>query len=83
MASLNQTQTSKSQTKETQNGEATGKEKENIGVYTSPSHDLWLDKAEPSLEMIEKGAGLKEGEVLVKIERTGICGYDLFLLLYL
>jgi len=49
--------------------------KANIGVYTNPAHDLWVAEATPSVEDIEKGVGLKAGEVTVGIKSTGICGY--------
>jgi L-iditol 2-dehydrogenase len=49
--------------------------KKNIGVYTNPGHDLWVADAKPSLEDVEKGVGLKVGEVTVGIKSTGICGY--------
>jgi L-iditol 2-dehydrogenase len=49
--------------------------KENIGVYTNPEHHLWVAEAEPSLESVEKGSGLKAGEVTIGIKSTGICGY--------
>lgn len=48
--------------------------KANIGVYTNPNHDLWVAEAEPSLESVQKGDGLKPGEVTVGIKSTGICG---------
>jgi hypothetical protein len=48
--------------------------KANIGVYTNPEHKLWVAEAEPSLESVEKGDGLKPGEVTVGIKSTGICG---------
>jgi len=48
--------------------------KANIGVFTSPKHDLWINEAEPSLESVQKGEGLKDGEVTVAIRSTGICG---------
>lgn len=48
--------------------------KPNIGVYTNPEHKLWVDAAEPSLETVEKGDSLKEGEVTIGIKSTGICG---------
>ncbi len=48
--------------------------KENIGVYTNPQHELWVAEAVPSLENVEKGDGLKPGEVTVEIKSTGICG---------
>ncbi|KAH6681302.1 putative sorbitol dehydrogenase [Halenospora varia] len=50
--------------------------KANIGVYTNPNHDLWVAEAEPSLESVQKGDGLKPGEVTVGIKSTGICGSD-------
>jgi len=50
--------------------------KSNIGVYTNPDHKLWVGEAEPSLETVEKGDSLKEGEVTVGIKSTGICGSD-------
>ena len=48
--------------------------KANIGVYTNPEHELWVAEAQPSLETIEKGESLKQGEVTVGIKSTGICG---------
>ncbi len=51
--------------------------KPNVGVYTNPAHDLWINDAEPTLESVQKGADLKEGEVTVAIRSTGICGYVL------
>lgn len=51
--------------------------KANIGVYTNPAHDLWVAEAEPSLEEVQKGGNLKEGEVLLNIKSTGICGSDI------
>ena len=51
--------------------------KPNIGVYTNPAHDLWVAEAEPSLEVVEKGGDLKEGEVLLNVKSTGICGSDI------
>lgn len=48
--------------------------KVNIGVYTNPKHDLWVADAEPTLETVQKGESLKEGEVSVAIRSTGICG---------
>jgi len=49
--------------------------KPNIGVYTDPQHNLWLDNADPSVANIQSGATLGEGEVVVEIRSTGICGY--------
>ncbi|KAJ4292659.1 L-arabinitol 4-dehydrogenase [Kalmusia sp. IMI 367209] len=51
--------------------------KANIGVYTNPAHELWVAEAEPSLEVVSKGGDLKEGEVLLNIKSTGICGSDI------
>jgi L-iditol 2-dehydrogenase len=51
--------------------------KPNIGVFTNPEHDLWVAEAEPSLEQIQSGADLKEGEVLLNVKSTGICGSDI------
>lgn len=48
--------------------------KPNIGVYTNPNHDLWVNAAEPSAESVKSGADLKQGEVSVAIRSTGICG---------
>ncbi|KAM3514017.1 hypothetical protein MY11210_002334 [Beauveria gryllotalpidicola] len=60
------------------NGTASGTAslKPNIGVYTNPEHHLWLAKAGPSVESIQAGADLKEGEVTIAIRSTGICGSD-------
>ncbi|KAF2662366.1 GroES-like protein [Lophiostoma macrostomum CBS 122681] len=51
--------------------------KTNIGVFTNPSHELWVADAQPSLQEVEKGGDLKEGEVLLNIKSTGICGSDI------
>lgn len=48
--------------------------KANIGVFTNPDHDLWINEAEPSVESLAKGDTLKHGEVTVAIKSTGICG---------
>ena len=48
--------------------------KTNIGVFTNPKHDLWMNETGPTLERVQKGEGLKEGEVTVAIRSTGICG---------
>ncbi|PBP17034.1 L-arabinitol 4-dehydrogenase [Diplocarpon rosae] len=50
--------------------------KPNIGVYTNPAHELWVADAVPSVESVQKGDTLKEGEVTVAIKSTGICGSD-------
>ena len=47
----------------------------NIGVYTNPQHNLWIDEAAPSVTDIQSGATPAEGEVIVEIRSTGICGY--------
>jgi len=47
--------------------------KPNIGVYTDPQHNLWIDKADPPVADIESAPG--EGEVVVEMRSTGICGY--------
>ena len=51
--------------------------KANIGVFTNPEHELWVAEAQPSLDVVEKGGDLKEGEVLLNIKSTGICGSDI------
>ncbi|KAG5986636.1 L-arabinitol 4-dehydrogenase, partial [Claviceps lovelessii] len=48
--------------------------KPNIGVYTNPNHDLWINAAEPSAESVASGSDLKPGEVTIAIRSTGICG---------
>lgn len=57
----------------TTNGTATAS-KANIGVFTNPKHDLWISEATPTLESVQKGEDLKEGQVTVAIRSTGICG---------
>jgi hypothetical protein len=47
----------------------------NIGVFTDPNHNLWLDEAEPSAADIRSGAALDKGEVVVEIRSSGICGF--------
>ena len=49
--------------------------KPNIGVFTDPTHKLWLDEAQPSAADIQSGAALNKGEVIVEIRSTGICGF--------
>ncbi|KAF2737143.1 GroES-like protein [Polyplosphaeria fusca] len=51
--------------------------KANIGVYTNPAHELWVAEAEPSLEEVTKAENLKEGEVVLAVKSTGICGSDI------
>ncbi|KFX94516.1 hypothetical protein O988_06261 [Pseudogymnoascus sp. VKM F-3808] len=48
----------------------------NIGVYTNPEHKLWVGEATPSLESVQSGSDLKDGEVTIGIKSTGICGSD-------
>jgi L-iditol 2-dehydrogenase len=48
--------------------------KANIGVFTNPKHDLWISEATPTLESVQSGEELKEGQVTVAIRSTGICG---------
>lgn len=48
--------------------------KPNIGVYTNPGHDLWINEAGPTAESVKSGSDLKIGEVTVAIRSTGICG---------
>lgn len=49
--------------------------KTNIGVYTNPAHDLWINAAEPSLESVQKGPeDLLPGQVTIAVRSTGICG---------
>lgn len=48
--------------------------KPNIGVFTDPAHNLWIDAAEPSVEDIVGGKTLAPGEVVVEVKNTGICG---------
>ncbi|KAL8381389.1 hypothetical protein RB595_005588 [Gaeumannomyces hyphopodioides] len=51
--------------------------KKNIGVFTNPKHDLWINETGPSLESVQKGGEeLKKGEVTIAIRSTGICGSD-------
>lgn len=51
--------------------------KANIGVYTNPAHDLWVAEAQPTLDEVSRGGDLKEGEVLLNVKSTGICGSDI------
>lgn len=46
----------------------------NIGVFTNPAHRLWMDDAQPTLESVQRGDELKEGQVTIAIRSTGICG---------
>ncbi len=48
--------------------------KANIGVFTNPKHDLWISEAGPTLESVQKGEELREGQVTIAIRSTGICG---------
>ena len=49
--------------------------KSNLGVYTNPAHNLWIAASKPTLEEVERGKGLKEGEVTIWIKSSGICGW--------
>lgn len=49
--------------------------KANVGVYTDPEHNLYVAPAEPTAEAVTSGEELKEGEVIVEMKSTGICGY--------
>ena len=48
--------------------------KPNIGVFTNPKHDLWMNEAHPTVESVQNGSDLKPGEVTIAIRSTGICG---------
>ncbi|KAI9842745.1 MAG: L-arabinitol 4-dehydrogenase [Sclerophora amabilis] len=50
--------------------------KPNIGVFTNPDHELWVAEAGPTVEQVEKGDTLREGEVTIAVKSTGICGSD-------
>ncbi|KAI1090191.1 GroES-like protein [Rostrohypoxylon terebratum] len=50
--------------------------KANIGVFTNPAHELWIEETGPTVEDVQKGESLKPGEVTVAIKSTGICGSD-------
>ncbi|KAK9478304.1 chaperonin 10-like protein [Lipomyces japonicus] len=47
--------------------------KPNIGVFTNPSHALYVAPAEPAAEHLVPGIG----EVIVHVRATGICGSDI------
>jgi L-iditol 2-dehydrogenase len=49
----------------------------NVGVYTNPAHDLWIESAGPKAEDVAKGDTLQPGEVTVGIKSSGICGFAL------
>lgn len=49
--------------------------KANIGVFTNPQHDLWINEVTPTLESVKTGEQLKAGEVTIAVRSTGICGY--------
>ncbi|KAI4099044.1 MAG: hypothetical protein LQ345_007495 [Seirophora villosa] len=51
--------------------------KANIGVYCNPTHDLWVKESGPSVDEVNSGQALKEGEVTIAIKSTGICGSDI------
>ena len=48
--------------------------KPNVGVYTNPAHELWIESAGPKAEDVAKGDTLQPGEVTVGIKSSGICG---------
>lgn len=48
--------------------------KANIGVFTNPGHDLWINETGPTVEEVQKGEGLREGWVTIAVRSTGICG---------
>jgi len=48
--------------------------KANVGVFTNPSHDLWIAESSPTLKEVQQGEALKEGYVTIGIKSTGICG---------
>jgi L-iditol 2-dehydrogenase len=48
--------------------------KKNIGVFTNPQHDLWISESTPTLESVQKGEELRDGQVTIAIRSTGICG---------
>ncbi len=56
------------------NGTTIRAAKPNIGVFTNPKHDLWVSEATPTLESVQNGEELREGQVTVAIRSTGICG---------
>lgn len=47
----------------------------NVGVFTDPQHNLFVEECSPSLKDLEAADVLKEGEVLIEMKATGICGY--------
>ncbi|KAI9718496.1 MAG: L-arabinitol 4-dehydrogenase [Chrysothrix sp. TS-e1954] len=51
--------------------------KPNVGVFTNPSHDLYVAEASPSLSSVREQKDLQPGEVTVAIKTTGICGSDI------
>ncbi|KAK4465509.1 L-arabinitol 4-dehydrogenase [Cladorrhinum samala] len=51
--------------------------KPNIGVFTNPEHNLWIDDAAPSLEAVQTTSELREGQVTIAVRSTGICGSDI------
>lgn len=48
--------------------------KPNVGVFTDSAHNLWVAEAEPKAEALQGEETLKEGDALIEIKRTGICG---------
>ena len=54
-------------------------EEKNIGLFTDPSHNIYVADALPSLDEVKSGAFLQPGEVTIAVKSTGICGYVLTL----
>lgn len=48
--------------------------KPNVGVYTNPAHDLWIEDATPKVDSLGTGSSLQPGEVTIGIKSSGICG---------
>lgn len=46
----------------------------NIGVYTTPTHDLYVAEAKPTYEEVQNKSTLQHGEVTIAIKSSGICG---------
>ncbi|KAK9454990.1 chaperonin 10-like protein [Dipodascopsis uninucleata] len=48
-------------------------QKPNVGVFTNPSHDLYIASCSPDSAALEPAPG----EVIVHVKATGICGSDI------
>ena len=68
--------TSNGVTNGTTNGDHAKISKSNIGIFTNPKHDLWVAEAGPTIQDVQEGHDLKEGEVYIGVKSTGICGSD-------